>query len=104
MVDGVDKTLPPDAAAAVEFYIRCRIASPLKSAFNAKEIADPCMANPSTAGRSLAAMSRREDLDLEVETTPGGVGGTRYVFRRDREEADPREWWIERGRRREGSV
>jgi len=99
-VDDVDPGLSPDEVAAVEFYIRCRIGSPLKSAFKSKELAEPCRSSAQTIGRSLSAIRRNTDAELAIETRPGGRGGTRYIVSRAREDVEPRQWWIEGGERR----
>lgn len=97
--DEIDPSLDVKDVAAIEFYLRCRIVSPLKSWFKPKEIAGPVGTNAKTAGASLSSILRSGKSDLEIEKRPGGRGGARYGVRRRRIESEPRTWWIESGTR-----
>ena len=100
-VDDVDPGLSPDEVAAVEFYVRCRIGSPIKSSFKSKELVETCGSSAPTIGRSLSAIRRNADGELSIETRPGGRGGTRYIVTRPGDDVvEPRQWWIEGGERR----
>lgn len=89
--------------AAVEFYLRCRIANPLKSWYKSTEIAEPCGFDRATeAGKAIASIADDDESDLEVERRSGYRRSAWGVRRRRAVDHERRRFWIENGERRGG--
>lgn len=99
ILDDVDVSIKAADVAAVEAYLRCRIASPLKSSFKPREVGAVVGLSPQQAGSVLAAIARQDDRPFEMEQYPGGRGGTRWVVTRPEADKLTRRWWIEHGER-----
>lgn len=85
--------------AVTEFYLRARIASPLKSWFKSSELVEPCQFTRSTeAGIAIASIAEDPTSELEIERRPGYRRTAVEVRRRD-EEREERRWWVESGER-----
>lgn len=67
--------------AAVEFYLRCRISSPLKSWFKTKEIAAALDLSKMQVSHAMHVIEKSQD-DLAVETRPGSAGGKAWHITR----------------------
>lgn len=62
---------PDEHRAAVEFYLKARVTSPLKSWFKAHEIADATGLSTSQAGQAMRAIAVDPEADLDVSSRSG---------------------------------
>lgn len=96
MVD-VDHNLPVsvDDVAAVEFVVRCAVASPMTSWFKGKHLAGRLPLSASQVGAALGAMVDAGADGLEFDRRSGGRGGATVGFTRVRDDVHERRWWVE---------
>lgn len=93
----LNPNLPVSAneVAAVEFVVRCSLASPFRAWFKGKPLADQLPLSASQVGAALGAMVDAGIDGFELDRRPGGRGGSTVGFTRVRDDVHERRWWVE---------